>query len=231
MRALFLLLVLANLVFFAYAQVALEDAGRGDRLPQLQVAPERIKLLKSAAKAPPDRPRAPGKGIPPALPRAASSAPAACMEWGIFAGPGVARAEAALARLELAPERIERTVTDSGGYWVHMPPQKNRADADRKVGELKALGVTEFFLVQEPAKWRNAISLGIFRTDEAAQAFLARLKERGVRTAVMARRENFLKQVVFHVREPGEATVARLTMIQQEFPGSELKAGPCPNKG
>jgi hypothetical protein len=109
-----------------------------------------------------------------------------------------------------------------------MPPLKAKADVDRKVNELKALGVTEFFVVQDAGQWRNAISLGIFRTEDAAQAFLAKLKERGVRTAVAERRENFLKQVVFHVREPNDVTVARLTVIQQEFPGSEIKAGPCP---
>ena len=42
------------------------------------------------------------------------------------------------------------------------------------------------------------------------------------------RRENFLKQVAFYVREPSEATVAWVTALQREFPGSEIKAGPCP---
>jgi len=228
MRALFLLLVLANLLFFAYAHVTREGAGAENQIEQLQIAPEKIKLLKAAGQAAPDKPKAPGKAIPPAPPRTASAVPAACMEWGIFAGPGVTRAEAALAKLELPAGQIERTVTDGGGYWVYMPPLKTKAEADRKVAELKALGVTEFFLVQDAGQWRNAISLGIFRTEETAQAFLAKLKERGVRSAIAARRENFLKQVAFHVREPGEATVARLTIIQQEFPGSELKAGPCP---
>lgn len=228
MRAFFLLLVLANLVFFAYAHVAREEAGMQSRIPQLQVAPERIKLLKAAGQAPPDKPKVPGKVIPPAPPKTASAVPAACLEWGVFAGPGVAKAEAALARLELPPERIERTVTDAGGYWVYIPPLKTKADADRKIGELKALGVTEFFVVQDPSQWRNAISLGIFRNNEGAQAFLAKLKERGVRSAIAARRENFLKQVAFQVREPNEATIARLTALQQEFPGSEIKAGPCP---
>ena len=49
-----------------------------------------------------------------------------------------------------------------------------------------------------------------------------------MRSAVAERRENFLKQVAFHVREPSEATVIRMTALQQEFPGSEMKAGPCP---
>jgi hypothetical protein len=218
--------VLANLVFFAWAYVAREGAG-GNPNARLEIAPESIKLLKAAGQFVPDKPKAPGKAIPPA-PKGGAGVPAACMEWGIFAGPAVAKAEAALAKLEIAPERIERTVTDSGGYWVYMPPLKTRAEVDRKIGELKEFGVTEFFVVQEPVKWRLAISLGIFRTEEAAQAFLAKLKTLGVRSAVAARRENFLKQVAFFVREPGETTVARLAIIQQEFPGTELKAGPCP---
>jgi len=228
MRALFLLLVLANLLFFAYAQVAREGAGAESQISQLQLAADRIRLLKAAGQAPAEKSKGPGKAIPPAPPRSAIALPVACVEWGVFAGPDVARAEAALVGLELPAGQIERAVADAGGYWVYMPPLKTKPEIDRKIGELKALGVTEFFVVQDAGKWRNAISLGIFRTDEAAQAFLAKLKERGVRSAVAARRENFLKQVAFYVREPGEATVARLTLIQQEFPGSEIKAGPCP---
>src|SRR5262249_35567784 len=147
--------------------------------------------------------------------------PTACVEWGIFAGPAVARADSALARLELPQDRLERTVTDAGGYWVYVPPLKTKAETDRKVGELKALGINDFFIVPDAGQWRNAISLGIFRTDEAAQAFLAKLKERGVRSAIAERRENFLKQVVFLLREPDEAMVARLATLQQDFPGSE----------
>jgi len=228
MRILFLLLLLANLLFLAYAHVAREGVGVEEQIQLLQIAPEKIKLLKAAGQVAPDKPKAPGKAIPPAPPRTASAAPAACIEWGVFAGPGVARAEDALARLELPAGQVERTVTDAGGYWVYMPPLKTKAEIDRKIGELQGFGITEFFVVQDAGKWRNAISLGIFRTEEAAQTFLVKLRDRGVRSAVAARRENFLKQVAFYVREPGEATVARLTLIQQEFPGSEIKAGPCP---
>jgi len=227
MRALFLLLVLANLMFFAYAQVAREGADSGSRIPQLQIAPEKIKQLKAAEQSPPGKPRKPGKAIPPAPPRSAAAIPTACLEWGVFAGPTVTKAEAALAQLELPAGQVERLVADAGGYWVYMAPLKTKAEIDRKIGELKGLGVTEFFVVQDAGQWRNAISLGIFRTEEAAQAFLAKLKERGVRSAIAARRENFLKQVAFQVREPNPATVARLTELQKEFSGTEMKAGPC----
>jgi hypothetical protein len=230
MRALFLLLVLANLFFYAYAQVAREPGTAEKQIPLLQIAPEKIKLLGTGGKPPPEKEKkqAPRKSIPPAPPKTAALVPGACLEWGIFAGPGVAKAEAALAKLELPEDRIERTVTDAGGYWVYIPPLKNKAEADRKVVELQDLGITEFFVVQDPGQWRYAISLGIFRSDESAQAFLAKLKQQKVRSAITARRENFLRQVAFYVREPNEATVARLILIQEQFPDTELKAGPCP---
>jgi hypothetical protein len=234
MRALFLLLILANLVFFAYSHVLREGAGSGSQVAQLQINPEKVKLLKAAGGALPEAPSAPGKlpapakAIPPVVPKPAPAVPTACLEWGIFAGPNVALAEGALARLELPAGQVERVLTDAGGYWVHMPPMKTRAEVDRKARELRDRGVTEFFVVQDAGQWRNAISLGIFRTEEAAQAFLAKLRQQGVRSAVVARRENFLKQVAFYVREPDEATVARVTALQQEFPGSEVKAGACP---
>jgi SPOR domain len=220
MRTVFLLLVLINVGFFAYAHVA-REGGSTSQISRLEVSPEKIKLMSGrigSEKPRPENGAGPGK----------SASPAACLEWGIFAGPEIARADIALARLEVPQERIERVVADAGGYWVYIPPLKSKAETDRKVGELKALGITDFFLVQESAQWRNAISLGIFRTDEAAQVFLNKLKERGVRSAIAERRENFLKQIVFMVREPDPAMVARLAALQKEFAGSELKATQCP---
>jgi hypothetical protein len=227
MRALFLLLVLANLVFFAYAHVTRDGGDIAALIPQLEMAPENIKLLKAAGKAPADKPKASGKAIPPA-PRTAAAPPAACLEWGNFVGPAVTKAESALTRVGIAPAQFERSVADAGGYWVHMAPLKTKVEVDRKVAELKGLGITEFFVVQDAGQWRNAISLGIFRSEEAAETFLTQLKERGVRSAIAARRENFLKHIVFHVREPSPALIAKLTELQKEFPGSEMKAGPCP---
>lgn len=219
MRAIFLLLVLVNLVFFAYARMARESGAPGP-ISRLEVSPDKIKVLKAGSTTPPaPSPKAAAKG---------AAAPAACLEWGIFAGPSVARADAALAKLEVPQDRVERMVTDAGGYWVYIPPLKSKAETERKIGELKALGVTDFFIVQDVGQWRNAVSLGIFRTDEAAQGFLNKLKDRGVRSAVAERRENFLKQIAFLVREPDPAMVARLAALQQEFPGTDLKATQCP---
>jgi hypothetical protein len=159
------------------------------------------------------------------------SAPAACLEWGLLAGPDVARADAAIARLDLPQVLVQRVVADVGGYWVYIPPLKDKVEVDKKIRELKKLGVTDFFAVQDQTRWRNAISLGIFKSEDTARNFLARLRGKGVRSAIVERRENFLKQIVYFVREPGDATVTKLAELQREFPGTEIKAASCPPAG
>jgi hypothetical protein len=111
---------------------------------------------------------------------------------------------------------------------VHIPPLKGKAELDKKLSEVKAFGVTDFSAVQDPNLGRNAISLGIFSTEDAARSRLAILKEKGVHSAVMEPRAGIIKQARFFVREPGTEIVAKLAELQQGFPGSQIKAGPCP---
>jgi hypothetical protein len=207
MRALFLLLVLANVAFYAYAFVA-RDRGAAQSGTELQINADRMWIIKPGGKT--------------------RSDVSACLEWGVMAAADVARADAAVARLALPAARVHRVIADADGYWVYVPPQKSAAAVDKKLQELRALGVEDFHVVQDASQWRTAISLGVFRTEDAASGFLEMLKGKGVRSAVTGRRENFLKQVAYFVREPGEDVVARLAELQREFPGSQIKAGHCP---
>lgn len=219
MRTLFLLLLLANLGFFAWHQYLDEADDAAAQIAQLQISPEKIvsvAVMTTASAGPASAPTS----LPPV--------PEACVEWGLFSGPDVARADAALAALALPAGATQRRVTEIDGYWVHMAPLKTRGEVDRKIGELKALGVTEFFVVQDPGPWRNAVSLGLFKNEDAARIELERLRAMGVRSALITRREKLLRQVAFFVREPSAMTVARLTELQRDFPASEIKAGSCP---
>ncbi len=229
MRTFFLLLLLANLGFFTYHHYLGEADETAAQIALLQINPEKISKVTALPAAP--AAATPARALAPTpTPAPLSPVPAACVEWGMFAGAEVARAEAAFAALALPDAATQRRVSDGNGYWVHMPPLKTKAEADRKVGELKALGVNDFFVVQEAGPWRNAISLGLFKSEEAANAQLAVLRERGVRSAIVTRRENFLKQVSWLVREPDATVIARLTALQAEFPAAVLKAGSCPTE-
>lgn len=225
-RLFFLILLIANSGFFAYHYLLGEADEAAAQIAQLQISPDRIRSV-SAGSA-----EAPVKASPPAAAPVTAppptSMPAVCVEWGSFAGAEVVRADAAIAALGLPEAVVQRRVSDGDGYWVHMSPLKTKAEVDRKVSELKSLGIADFYVVQDAGQWRNAVSLGLFKSEEAAEAMLAGLRERGVRSAIVTRRENFLKQVVFFVRDSGGATVARLTELRRDFPASEVKTGACP---
>lgn len=218
MRLLLIMLVLVNLGFFGYHRYLNETADASAQIASLQISPEKIRTVVVEV--------APAVSQPVAA--APVAPPAACVEWGAFGGPDVARAEGALSALALPAEALQRRVTDIDGYWVHMPVLKTKAEVDRKLGELKALGVTDFFVVQDSGPWRNAVSLGLFKSEDAANAELERLRKIGVRSALVTRREKFLKQVSFFVREPSAATIARITELQRDFPAGEMKAVSCP---
>jgi len=219
MRLLLIMLLVVNLGFFAFHRFLNEPVDASAQIASLQISPEKIRTVASEV--------APAASAP-VVATAAPAALTACVEWGAFGGPEVARAEGALAALALPADSVQRRVTDIDGYWVHMPVLKTKPEVDRKLGELKALGVTDFFVVQDAGPWRNAVSLGLFKSEDAANAELERLRKIGVRSALVTRREKFLKQVSFFVREPSAATVARITELQRDFPTGEMKAVNCP---
>jgi SPOR domain len=223
-----LLLLLANLGFFAWIYF---DAGRASDEPQLmdqQLNPQAIRLLRAdqvaalaaeRAKQAPERAKSPPK-----------MALAACLELGAFGLGDVARVQQALEPLGLGSRLSQRRVEEVASYWVFMPPQRNRQAASQKAAELRKLGVEDFFIVQEDPNFRFAISLGVFKTEEAARARLAELRTKGVRTARVGPRETSVQKVYFAVREVPDALASRLNDLRQSFAGTELKDCPPEEK-
>jgi len=111
---------------------------------------------------------------------------------------------------------------ETAGWWVHMPPQGNRANALRKAAELRKLGVQDFFVVQDAGPNQWALSLGVFTTAEAAKAHLAALQEKRDRSAVISPRETRVPKVWFQVRDADAALQARLGELARGFEGATL---------
>ncbi len=216
MRAFFLFLVLANLAFLAWASFVSKGDTQSDPRPLArQIAPEKLRIVAAAA-----------SGTNP--PAEASPAPApaalACLEWGGFAPADVVRASEALEPLSLGRRLTRHPVTDdSASWWVFMPPRANRQDAQKKAAELKALGVDEYFVVQDEGPQRFAISLGIFKTEAAAESRLESLRARGVKSAQAGRRDTASQKVYLQVRPAEEALAAKLREIAESFAGSEVR--------
>ena len=221
MKGLFWLLLLINLGFFAFMQWGEILTGEGkNRLNQPALNAEKIKLLEA-------QPVARAAVSSPSATQVQAASAAVCLEWGEFSGADLARASAALAALNLDNKLAQRQVEYNSGYWVYIPPAKTRAAVDKKIVEIKALGVEDYFIVQEPEKWHNAISLGVFKTGEAAHKFLDSLKAKGMTTAVVGERQSNLKFTVFILRSPDVAVAAKVAALQQKFAGSELQSSAC----
>lgn len=238
MKTLVWILLLGNLVFFAAMQWGGLPVGDGQSArAQPQLHAEKIGLLS----APPDKPIAEPVAPPPAAEEyAPASAPAPaslplvpepgvlCLEWGEFSGADLARATAALSALQLGDKLGQRQVEYAIGYWVYIPPQKDKAAVNQKVAQLKARGIEEYFVVPEAGPWQNAISLGVFKTQEAAQHFLDDLqRNKDVRTAKIGERASKLKMTIFVLSGPDAGITAHLAELQKDFAGSELKEASC----
>lgn len=204
--------------------------------PAAKLAPNSAATAKTAAVPPLAAASAPVAVAPPpasptsemtASPSAPPPAGAICMEWGDFSGPDLARVTAALSGLKLGDRLSQRQVVRDVGYWVYIPPLRDKAAVRRKVAELKALGISEYFIVQTAGHWHNAISLGVFKTREAAQNDLDQLRAKGVHTARVGERTSKVKATIFKLASVDAETAARLAVMQNDFAGSELKTVPC----
>ncbi|MDZ4201468.1 MAG: SPOR domain-containing protein [Gallionella sp.] len=231
MRTVFWVLLLGNMVLFAVMQWGgLLTADELSTPVQPALHEEKIRLADMPKSAPASAPAAAPatSALPGETPRPESHS---CMEWGDFSGADLKRATAVLSALQLGNALEQRQIEQNIGYWVYMPPLKDKAAVAQKIAQLKARGIEEYFVVTDEGSWQNAISLGVFKTSEAAQSFLEDLRKKDVRSAQIGERASKLKMTVFTLNRIAPATAAKITALQKDFPSSVLKDVPCARQG
>ncbi len=233
-------LLLANALFFAathWGGMLTQDRDDLAVLPELNAG--KLRLLEEST-AQPETPPAPASA-PAAVSAVAEVAPAqhmsaelaqvpqaaACLYWGEFSGSALALANERLAPLGLGARLQSRTIEHASGFWVYIPPLKNAAEVQRKISQLKKLGVNDHFVVQEPGEWMNAISLGVFRTQQAAENHLESLRKQGVRTAKVGERKTRLRFTQFVISGADAALETKVRAFMADLPDSELKMSDC----
>ena len=217
MRTVFFLLALANAAFFAYSWTGAAAEGGGDaQIVGQQLNPDKIRLLAPEQVGALTRKAEPAKAEP-------TTVASVCLEWGAMLGGDVARAAQALEPLGLGAKLTLRRQDDAAGFWVYIPALANRQAATQKVGELKRLGIDEYFVVPDDTKWRNAISLGVFKTEEAAKVRLEALRAKGVKSAISGARDLALAKTYFQVRDANATVTAKLNELKQGFAGTEVR--------
>ena len=225
MKWLFGILLLASLAFGAVMQWGSKGFGDNKILQaQTPLFPEKIKLL----------PIAPVSAVTAqsaVQTTAASTSPppqaiASCFEWGDFSANDLARATTTLNSLNLGDTLTQREVLHANGYWVYLPPLNTSAEVAKMVAQIKNLSLEEFYVVQDDGKWKNAISLGVFKSQEAANRFRDNLRAKGLKFASVGERKSTHLTVLI-LKTPGADVIEKITNMQKEFPDSKLKTTDC----
>ena len=191
-RLIFFLLLLANLLFFAWTQGYLgasDDSREPQRLEQ-QLHPEKLRIV----------------GAAPVVATAVMKDDRACR---VVDGLRLAEAEALRTSLEAAGAEARVSPTaEPPLYLVVIGDLANRAAADKKAAELTRLGF-EGHTVVALQDGRHEFVLGSFPSEAAARAFLQNLASRGIKSArVDAREQPALKARV-------ETRAAASKLLQQ----------------
>jgi hypothetical protein len=216
-----------NAVLFAYSQGMLGSFKASAREPariKNQLNTEQLTLQMNAAAVAPLLPPPPEPEPASAATDAADAAePAAaplavlvaCTEVGNFTAPEARRFERLLEPLALGTRvrQSEQNVQEIASHMVMIPPLGSKDAADRKAAELKAQGVSNYFIMNDSAPTKWAISLGVFKSETAAQTLMAALKKQGVTGAKVVGRASQVNKLVFRIRDINPATRSELEKL------------------
>lgn len=208
-KNLFFLLLLANVGLFALHAAAYFGWQSGAREPARiaqQLHPERIVLLARDRKSVP----------PPVKP--------ACVEVGNFTVPLAAVFEARIAELGLPSQPQKRDIRELVTHMVFLPPQNGQAGASRKLAQLRQLGVTDFYVIQDQSPRRWGISLGLFKSAEAAQTQLEAITQAGVTGARLEAYPASFNRAAYRFQELDVKSALALDGLKSDFPGVEVRA-------
>jgi hypothetical protein len=206
MRLLFFILLLVNVMAFAY--YTYRDQGASSSKPALpEMNADRIRLQNAA----------PAGGTVNGV-----SEKPTCWVWSGFRPENRVGARAALDELALGDKLTQPSKEE---FWVYIPPLKNKQEAEKKLAELKALTITDASFVDEPGKWRFAISFATEPTEEAATVRLNQLKEKGVKSAKVLKREVPGDEYV--IQQLDEKNATALNKLQTRFSETSLKQIEC----
>lgn len=162
-------------------------------------------------------------GDVPAVPVSAKPEALSCKEIGNFDSAGAKRFEGLLQPLILGDKLSRHDIEETANNIVYIPSQGSKEGADKKAAELRHLGVTDFYIIQDSSDLHWGISLGVFKTEDSARALLAALNQKGVHSARLGSHSVSATKFMFQAHNLNAAEVTGLNKIAAEFPRIEVR--------
>ena len=229
LKLIFWLLLLANAALFAMQKGylgALYSDGREPARIGKQLQADKIKLVASDAAPAATATASASAPAAAGAPAAADLAPVACTEIGNFSASEARRFSSQLAERTPNLKFVRREIQEVASHMVYLPSLGSKEAADKKSDEVRRLGINDFFVIQDSSALRYGISLGIFKTDEAAQKQVASLAKRGLSGAKVGTRSVSSSKVAFQLRDMGGDAKLAFDKIKTDFPTQEVRS--CP---
>jgi hypothetical protein len=224
LRILVLLLLLANLGFFAWTQGWLDGAisvrAGGDREPERlarEFQPQRVRILASDEGA-----------VAMAASAPAPAAALSCLEAGPYTPAEARTAETLLQAALPAGSWARRSVEQPGSWIVYLGRFTATEALQKKIEELRRLSAP-FEELQGPPELAPGLSLGRFDSRTAADRALEQLSQRGVRTARVVALSEPTTMTMLRVERADAALALELAALGGDVKGRPLGRafGPC----
>jgi hypothetical protein len=215
-KALVVFLLVANGIAFAWWNGLLSQwmgDGREPERMQMQVSANKAKLVPVARLIAP-------------LP---ASAFVLCVDYPSTVDAKATELEGLIRSLvtaKAAALKLDKEQTTEGGnFLVYLAASATLKEAQRKLFELKRVGVEDVALIAEgELKW--AISLGVYGTEDAGKNRIQQLSRIGIPGAKMAPRSALVNRVGIKVKVSDAELKAPLFALSNSALGVEAKA--CP---
>ena len=147
--------------------------------------------------------------------------PTSCLEFPPLELEKAQAVEASMRQVGITVEL--KPMETSSNYIVYLAPSESAKEAQRKLSELKRLGITEAFLLQD-GPLKLGISLGLFRAEDGAKALVQQLSAKGVRSAKISN-GSALRNGKVTVKASGTET--QLARVRQAATEVNLPLKPC----
>lgn len=221
LRPLVLLLVLANVGYYAWSQGLLADYGfaptsqtEPQRLTQ-QINPDAMRILS------PTEARQFENPLPPASAALAPNA-AECLQAGLFNEEQTKVLRERLVSVLPAGSWVLESVANPARWLVYMGKFSSADAVDKKKAELRGLRVT--FVALNNIALEPGLSLGSFKTQAEADTELARIAQKGVKTARVIQERAEQRGQKLKLPTVNAALRAQLDAIKPQLAGKALQA-------
>jgi len=215
-RNAFIALLVANLVYFAWARWVDEP-----KPPPVNDALAKLPRLKLVSELPPEQ-------RPATNTRTVLNETPACMSVGPFGDiTNAAKAAGILTSKGFAPQQRAEEAGTAAGYWVYVAGLKDEVEADKARVGLEKSGIKDALVMPANGEAGRRISLGLFSDRARAEQRAAAVKRMGLKAEVA---EHKLPQVVYWIDltpRPGMTTVP-IAGLFAEGVGSRIVVQGCP---